>query len=539
VTGLATTFGSGAMTNSIDEIEGAQAILVVGSNTAKTHPQVARRITRALENGAKLVVIDPRRSPLSRRAHIHLDIRPGSDIPLLNAMMRIILDENLADEAFIEMRTENFHALRDMLFRLDLDECAALTGVPLEKIGRAAKMYARAHNAVICYCLGITQHICGTDNVQAIANLAMLTGNVEKENTGVDPLRGQNNVQGACDMGALPGVFPGYQPVADAHVRDRFSRAWGTELPEAPGLTATEMSHPGPDNPIRAMFIMGENPMISDPALGLVRQGLGDLEFLAVSDIFLTETAALADVVLPAVTFAEKDGTFTNTERRVQLVRQAIEPLGESKSDLRIISELSRELSYPMEYESSAEVMEEIALLTPIYGGMFHDRLSPWGLQWPCKDRGDGGTPFLHKYSFARGRGRFIPVAHQEPGETPDSAYPLTLITGRNYHQYHTGTMSRKTPRLNRECGEGLLEITPADAEARGIGDGDLVRLRSRRGEIVARASVCHTVNPGTVFMPFHFSESQVNQLTTAARDPLAKCPEYKVCAVDVMRHKP
>ena len=520
------------MTNSINEVENAQVILVSGSNTVKTHPQVARRIFDAMDRGASLIVIDPRRSPLARHAHIHLDIQPGSDISLLNGMMRVILDENLADDAFIEMRTENFHALRDMLYRLDMDEVVATTGVPFEKISRAAKLYARAHNSVICYCLGMTQHICGTDNVQSIANLAMLTGNVEKENTGVDPLRGQNNVQGACDMGALPNVFPGYQPVDNLEIKKRFERAWKVSLPDTPGLTATDMTHPGPSNPIRGMFIMGENPMISDPALGLVRQSLGNLEFLAVSDIFLSETAEIADVVFPAASFAEKSGTFTNTERRAQMVRQAIPPVGECRSDMDIIIALSEKLSYPMPYESAAEVMEEIALLTPIYGGMYYDRLEPWGLQWPCPNRSHPGTPFLHKYNFARGKGRFVPTSHCPPSEVTDIEFPLILVTGRNYHQYHTGTMSRKTPLFNRECKEGLLEINPADAKKLAIRAGEMIRLISRRGTIGVKALITKTVNPGTVFMPFHFSEAPVNLLTVAAKDPIAKCPEFKVCAV-------
>ncbi len=289
------------MTNSIDEVENAQAILVSGSNTIKTHPQVARRIFNALDKGASLIVIDPRRSPLTEHAHVHLDIRPGTDIPLLNGMMRVILDENLAADAFIEMRTENFIALRDMLYRLDMQEIVTITGVSLEKITKAAKLYARAHNSVICYCLGMTQHVCGTDNVQSVANLAMLTGNVEKENTGVDPLRGHNNVQGACDMGALPAVYTGYQSVADPVIREKFAEAWQVDLPEAPGLTVTDMTHGGP---VRGMFIIGENPMLSDPTLGKVKETLEGLDFLAVSDLFLTETASIADVVFPAASQA-------------------------------------------------------------------------------------------------------------------------------------------------------------------------------------------------------------------------------------------
>lgn len=526
--GLATTFGSGAMTNSINEIEDAQVILVSGSNTIKTHPQVARCILNAVDKGASLIVIDPRHSPLTKHAHVHLDIRPGTDIPLINGMMRIILDQNLADDAFIEMRTENFVALRDMLFRLDLKEIVTVTGISLEKMTKAAELYARAHNSVICYCLGMTQHVCGTDNVQSVANLAMLTGNVERENTGVDPLRGHNNVQGACDMGALPAVYTGYQPVGDPANRKKFSEAWQVDLPEETGLTVTDMTHGGP---VRGMLIIGENPMLSDPTLGRVKETLENLDFLAVSDLFMTETAAIADVVFPAASFAEKDGTFTNTERRVQRVRRAIEPLAESRSDQELIIALSERLGYPMLYESAAEVMEEIALLTPIYGGIYYDRLESWGLQWPCPDRSHPGTQFLHKYNFARGRGHFVPTLHRPPSEPTDAEYPLILITGRSYHHFHTGTMSRKSPLFNRECREALLEVHPLDAATYGVRSGEKVRLRSRRGEITIKVEVTETVNPGSVFTTFHFAEAPVNFLTVSAKDPTAKCPEFKVCA--------
>jgi formate dehydrogenase major subunit/formate dehydrogenase alpha subunit len=540
VAGLATTFGSGAMTNSINEIENAQVILVSGSNTSTTHPQIARRILAAVDKGAKLIVIDPRRTTMAERAHLHLALRPGSDIPLVNAMMRVILNENLIDDVFIEMRTENFIALREALYELDMDEMCSVTGLSMEQISRAAKLYARAHKGVICYCLGVTQHVCGTDNVQAYANLAMLTGHVEQEDTGVDPLRGQCNVQGACDMGALPNVFPGYQPVTDASIREKFEQAWKAALPSSPGLTLLDMTHGGPDGPIRGMYIMGENPMLSDPTLGKVRKTLENLEFLVVSDLYLTETAQLADVVLPAASFAEKDGTITNSERRVQLLRRAIPPIDGCRTDADIIIDLANRLGSIMEYESMAEVMEEIAQLTPIYGGIFHDRLeSVWGLQWPCPERSHPGTPYLHKHSFTRGRGQFVPALYQPPSEETDEEYPLMLITGRNYYQYHTGTMSRKSQRLNRECSEGALEINPTDAEAMGIRTGDLLRVSSRRGAVEIKTEVTARVSPGMVFATFHFAETPINVLTVEARDPVAKCPEYKICAVRIEKVHP
>ncbi len=533
--GLATTFGSGAMTNSINEIENAEVILATGSNTTEAHPQVARRMLAAVDRGAKLIVIDPRRIRLAEFAHIHLDIRPGTDIPLLNAMMRIIIDQNLVDDLFIDMRTENYHQLRDMLYRIDLEETAKTTGVPLERIKEAARVYARARKAVICYCLGITQHISGTRNVQSLANLAMLTGNVEKEDTGVDPLRGQNNVQGACDMGALPNVFPGYQSVGNLDFREKFEAAWQVRLPEKTGLTLMEMTHCGAEGLIRGMFIMGENPMLSDPVLSKVEDTLANLEFLAVSDIFLTETAKFAHVVFPAASFAEKTGTFTNSERRVQMVRRAIDPVGHCRTDADIIMGISERMGYPMGHESPVEIMEEIAMLTPIYGGMHHDRLeSGWGLQWPCWDRGHPGTPFLHKYYFTRGRGRFIAAEHDPPSELPDKEYPFLLITGRTYHHYHTGTMTRKCSLHNRECGEALLQINGGDAGRLGVRGGDILRVTSRRGVIRITAEISDVVKPGMIYTSFHFSESPINALCIDTWDPLANCPEYKVCAVKI-----
>jgi formate dehydrogenase major subunit/formate dehydrogenase alpha subunit len=371
----------------------------------------------------------------------------------------------------------------------------------------------------------------------------MLTGHVEQEFTGVDPLRGQSNVQGACDMGALPTVLPGYQPVADPAVRARFARAWGVELPARPGLTVLDMTHP-PDGEegkgLKAMYIMGENPALSDPDLGHVRAALGRLDFLVVADIFLTETARLADVVFPAASFAEKTGTITSSERRVQLMRQAIAPVGSAWPDYRIIIELSRRLGYAMDYETPAEIMEEICLLTPIYGGMYHDRLDNGeGLQWPCPDRAHGSTQYLHKYSFTRGRGRFEPAGHTPPAEKADAEYPFILVTGRVYHQYHTGTMTRRSGLHSREYSRPLIEINPADASALGLRAGEAVRVASRRGDCTFSVQVTDRVAPGHLFTTFHFAESPVNLLTGAASDPVAQCPEYKVCAVRIERNGP
>ncbi len=527
------------MTNSIGELEDCDVILITGSNTTETHPQIGRNIIKAIDKGAKLLVIDPRKTDIARQAHIHLALRPGTDIALINAMMRIIIDENLADDLFISMRTENFITMRDYLHRLDLDELAAITGIQLERIRKAACIYARSSKSVICYCLGITQHTCGTDNVQAIANLAMLTGNVEKKQSGVDPLRGQNNVQGACDMAALPAVLPGYQNLADDKVRKAFQDVWRCEIPATPGKSLTEMTHGWEKGDIRAMFIMGENPALSDPQLSRVERTFKQLDFLAVSDIFLTETAKFADVVFPAASFAEKGGSITNSERRVQLCRPAIAPINDCRPDSHIIMELGRRLGCPgMDFDSDAEIMEEICLLTPIYGGMYHDRLAEnHGLQWPCWDRSHPGTEFLHKYYFARGKGQFTITRHQEPYENPGKKYPFTLVTGRgSYHHYHTATMTRNSKRLVREYPQAMLEISAEDCKKLNLRNGETVELSSKRGTVRITTQITDRVKAGTVFSSFHFFEVPINQLTVAAMDPRSKCPEFKVCSAQLKK---
>ncbi len=527
------------MTNSIGELQGADVLLVTGSNTTETHPQIARNILEGVDRGAKLIVIDPRKTELARQAHVHLALRPGTDIALVNGIMRSIIDENLADDLFISMRTEQYEKLRDYLFRLNLDEIAAITGIGLSTIRKAAKIYARSSNAVICYCLGVTQHTCGTDNVQAVANLAMLTGNIEKAYGGVDPLRGQNNVQGACDMAALPAVLPGYQGLDNIDARRRFQQVWNCDIPQTPGLSLTEMTHSGAEGDIRAMYIMGENPVLSDPHLKRVETTLKQLDFLAVSDIFLTETAALAHVVFPAASFAEKGGTITNSERRVQLCRKAIPPIGKCRADGHIIMELGRRLNCPgMDFTSNAEIMEEISLLTPIYGGMHYDRLEEnWGLQWPCWNRDHPGTKFLHKHNFTRGKGQFTITRHREPAETVETKYPFTLVTGRgSYHHYHTATMTRNSRRLVREYPEALLEINEKDSRALQLQPGEPVEVHSRRGSVRVKTVVTDRVQPGTVFTSFHFWEVPINQLTVDAMDSRSKCPEFKVCSVNIKK---
>jgi formate dehydrogenase alpha subunit len=535
VAGLAASFGSGAMTNSIAELEDTDCILVIGSNTTENHPVISTFIKRAVRLKNKtLVVIEPRRIDLVRHAALWLRQRPGTDIAVINGMMNLIIQENLHDRAYIAERTENFEALKETVAKYTPEYVEQISGVPAADLRRAARLYGQAKAAAIVYAMGITQHTVGTDNVKSLANLAMLCGNIGIEGGGVNPLRGQNNVQGACDMGGLPNVFSGYQPVADANARAKMEAAWGVKnLPDKPGLTMTEMVPAMSKGTFKALYIVGENPVVSDPDSDHLVKAFQQLDFLVVQDIFLTETARLADVVLPATTFAEKEGTFSNTERRVGRVRQAIPPVGDSWPDWRIIVELSRRLGYPMDYADPEAIFEEIRQVTPSYAGITYARLdTEGGLQWPCPTTDHPGTVYLHRGQFARGKGAFFAIDHRDPAEMPDAAYPLVLTTGRVLYQYHTGTMSRRAPGLEEKAPECRVEIAAADAIDYGIKDGDPVRLRTRRGEIVARAQISPKAVAGTIFVPFHYFEASANKLTIAALDPVAKIPEYKVCAI-------
>lgn len=525
------------MTNSIHEIAGADFILAIGTNTTESHPIISLQVRKALqEKGARLVVADPRKTEMAELADVHIQHRPGSDLALLNAMAHVIINEGLADTEFIAGRTEGFAEFAQGVAEYTPEYTEQVTGVPAETIRQVARAYATAERSAILYTMGITQHICGTDNVLAIANLAMAAGKVGRESTGVNPLRGQNNVQGACDMGGLPDVFPGYQKVTDPASREKFQQAWGVTLPPAPGLTVGEMMQAAHRGQVKGMYIIGENPVLSDPDANHVVEALENLDFLVVQDIFLSETARLADVVLPAASFAEKDGTFTNTERRVQRVRKAVEPPGQALPDWQVICRLSALMGYPMGYDHPADIMREIARVTPSYGGISYERLEAGGLQWPCPTPDHPGTPILHREKFSRGLGKFHGVHHIPPGEQPDAEYPLVLTTGRRLYHYHTGTMSRRAQGLEEICPEERLELNPRDAERFGIADGDHVRVLSRRGEIEITARITDRVQPGLVFASFHFWEAAVNKLTNAIYDPKAKIPELKVCAVQVKK---
>jgi len=537
VAGLARAFGSGAMTNSIEELRRASLVFVIGSNTTECHPVIGILIRQAVVSGdSKLIVADPRRISLAKIASLHLQQRPGTDVALINAMMNVIIKEGLEDRDFIEQRTEDFDKLKEEVSAMSPDMASKITGIPAEDIREAARLYAGASSASIVYSMGITQHTTGTDNVLSLANLAMLTGNVGKECTGVNPLRGQNNVQGACDLGALPNVYSGYQAVNDPSIKDKFESAWSAELSDQPGLTVVEIMQAAAEGGIRGLYIMGENPMLSDPDINHVADALKAVEFLVVQDVFLTETAEQADVVLPSCSFAEKDGTFTNTERRVQRVRKAISPPGEAREDWRIICEVANRMGYPMSYDDASAIQDEIASLTPIYGGIAYDRLEDVGLQWPCPDREHAGTKFLHEGRFTRGKGKFHAVSFLPPKEMPDEEYPLILTTGRMLEHWHTGTMSRRCDVLNDLVPHGTLEINPDDASAIGIKNGEKVIVSSRRGRIEVPAGIMDRIKIGTVFLAFHFREHPANALTIAALDPIAKIPEYKACAVNVQK---
>ncbi len=538
VAGLARAFGSGAMTNSIEELRRTPLIFVIGSNTTECHPVIGIFIRQAVMSGnTTLIVADPRRIPLASIAHVHLRHRPGTDVALINAFLNVILEEGLEDRDFIAQHTEGFDAIRGRIGWYTPERVAAITGTPADQIRHAARLYASAPGAAVVYSMGITQHVTGTDNVLALANLAMATGNVGRECTGVNPLRGQNNVQGACDMGALPNMYPGYQPVTDPGAREKFEHAWQVSLPGAPGLTMMEMIRAAHERTLRGMYIMGENGMLSEPDIGHVREGLESLDFLVVQDIFLTETAQLADVVFPAACFAERAGSVTNTERRVQRLAPAVAPPGQAREDWRILCEVATRMGYAMSYPSHEAITDEIASLTPIYGGITHDRLGAPGLQWPCPTRDHPGTKFLHAGgNFTRGKGKFHPVDYLDPAEQPDEAFPFILTTGRILEHYHTGSMSRRSLVLDDRVPHGCLELHPEDAAALNIEHNEQVRVESRRGRIELPANITDRVPRGTLFVAWHFAEHPANALTIAALDPVAKIPEYKVAAARVCK---
>jgi formate dehydrogenase alpha subunit len=535
VAGLRLSFGSGAMTNTVDDLLNAQAILVTGSNTTENHPIIGLRIREAVARGAKLILFDPRQIQLSQIATLWARQKPGTDVAWINGLLHVIVRDGLVNREFVASRTEGFEAVEKLVAAYTPERVASITGVPAETIVEAARLYATAERASIVYSMGITQHTTGVDNVRSLANLAMITGQIGRSGTGVNPLRGQSNVQGACDMGALPNFFPGYQDVASADVRAKFAKAWGAEITGVPGLTVTEMLPAALDGRIKAMFVMGENPILSDADLTHVEQALESLDFLVVQDIFLTETAKLAHVVLPASSYAERDGTYTNTERRVQLTQPVVRAPGGARRDWEILCEISTALGYPMHYASTAEINAEMRFLTPSYAGISFARLEAGAqLQWPCPSEDHPGTPILHREKFTRGLGAFHPVEYHPAAEETDASYPVVLTTGRMLEHYHTGTMTRRSQGLDGLVPGPFVEVNGEDAKRMSVVDGDPVRVTSRRGSIVLPAKVGTRVDSGVLFIPFHFWEAAANVLTNPASDPLAGIPEFKVCAVRV-----
>jgi formate dehydrogenase major subunit/formate dehydrogenase alpha subunit len=550
VAGLAASFGSGAMSNSMDDVsQKAAAFFVIGSNTTEQHPVFGTMLRRAVRfRGAKLIVADPRHIDLCDFATIHLQQKPGTDIALLNGLMYIILDKGWEAKDFIAGRTENFDEFKATVMEYPPTRVSEITGVPVNQLYEAAELMAASKPMAVMWAMGITQHIKGVRNVMSLANLQMLLGNMGVPGGGVNPLRGQNNVQGACDMGGLPNVYPAYQPVTSEEAQKKFQEAWGRTSNTEVGLTVTEMIPGVLDNKIRALYILGEDPVMSDPDTNHIRECLEKVDFLVLQEIFPSETSAYADVLLPGVSFAEKTGTFTNTERRVQMVRKAIEPLGDAKPDWWITTEIAKRilagtpgllpLNGPFagwDYPDTSAIMDEINALTPSYSGITHARLEAGErLQWPCPTKEHNGTPILHVDKFARGMGRFSPIDHIPPAEEPSDDYPYVMSTGRVLYHWHGGQMTRRSKGIMQVYGEALIEVNPEDGAKLGLNGQTKVRVTSRRGSIEAQAWVTDRVPPGMVYANFHFPEASANELTQAVLDPVAKIPEYKVTAVKV-----
>lgn len=532
--GLAAAFGSGAMTNSIAEIEGADCVLVIGSNTTEAHPLISHRVFRAKLNGAHLIVVDPRKIQLSLQADMHVRLNFGTDVAFINGIMHAILANNWHNREFIEERTEGFAELQKHLDQYTPERASEICGVPPQDIVRVAQIYANSERSTILYTLGITEHSHGVDNVKSVANLAMLTGQIGRVSTGVNPLRGQNNVQGACDMGALPNVYPGYQVVTDDSVRKKFEQAWQAELSPRVGYTIPDMMDRLTDGSLKALYILGENSVMSDPNTNHVTHALRSAEFLVVQDIFLTETAQLAHVVLPGACWAEKDGTFTSTERKFQRVRKAVDPPEGAVPDWQIISRIGSRLGLNMNYQSAEEIFQELASLSPAFAGISYERLQSGAIQWPCPSPDHPGTPFLHQGKFTRGRGLFHVIHYRPSEELPDAEYPYLLTTGRRYAHYHTRTMTGRCPALHKEFPAPFAQIHHLDAQRLGLKDGDSAKVVSRRAEIVTPVRPGEIVPEGAVFMDFHFARANPNELLGTSLDPVSKTPDYKVCAVQM-----
>lgn len=528
------------MTNAIDDItQDSDVIMLVGTNPEVAHPVLGMQIRKAVEAGARLIVVDPRDIGLTAQADVHLKLRPGTNVAFANGVVHILIERGLVDRAFVEGRTQGFDELAAMVADYTPERVAQICNIDVNDLIHAALLYGQAKRAPILYCLGVTEHSTGTDGVMALANMALVCGKLGRPGCGVNPIRGQNNVQGACDMGASPMDLTGYQKVENPEARAKFEAAWGVALPPTQGIKATEAFMAMVDGRVKGAFIFGEDPVRTDPDTHHVIHALESLEFLVVDDLFLTETAKYADVVLPGRAFAEKEGAFTNTERRIQRVRKAVEGPQGTRLDTDIFTELMNLMGYPQPHLTPAQVMDEIAALTPSYGGVSHARLDDEsnggrGLQWPCPSADHPGTPILHVGAFTRGKGLYSTAEYRASAELPDEQYPLMLTTGRVLSQYNACAMTGRTAGIDEIEGSSFIEINTRDAERLGIADGQRVRVRSRRGSIESTARVSGKTSPGETWMPLHFQDGNCNWLTNAALDPIAKVPEFKVCAVCV-----
>ena len=540
VAGLATTFGSGAMTNGFDSIKEADYIFCIGSNNMEAHPLFGRKLIQAQKNGAKLVVLDPRYTPTAKIADEYVQFKTGTDVALMNAMIKVIIDNELQDDEFIKNRTKGFDELKETVQKYDLETVSEITHISPETIEELAIEYAKADKAAIVYSLGITEHSHGADNVMSTANLAMLTGNIGRQGTGVNPLRGQNNVQGACDMGALPSDYVGYRKVADQETTDWFNEYYGTNLPAKPGLTLVEMMNAAHSGDLKVLYIHGEDPVLSDADIKHTKEALANLDMLIVQELFMTDTAQCADVVLPAAGWGEQEGTFTNGERRVQCLHKAQEPPEGAMLDWKIMEEIAVRMGVPREkfhYESAEEIFEEIRECAPIFAGMNRERLdTPEALHWPCPSVDDPCQPLMHKDKFAHpdGLGIFQALEHRGPVEVPDEEYPLLLTTTRVLFHYHAA-MTRRCKTLDNEVKTGFIEINTEDAKELGIINNEIVKASSRRGEIEIPARVTDDIKKGIVNIPMHFTECAANMLTNSdSFDPKCKMVELKACAIKV-----
>ncbi len=533
--GLTNSFGIGAMTNSIEEISNAAGILALDIDLTVTHPIIGLKVKNAVRNGAKLLVVSTRGIDLNRFASLWLQIKPETEVALLMGMMKVIIDEGLLDSDYIEKHCKDFDLLKKSLEVLSLENIEEITGVSAGKIVEAAKIYATSSPATILYGTDFVRSGNGTDGVSAVANLAMLTGNIGKVSSGICPLVAQNNAQGACDMGALPDYYPGYQPVSDASIKEKFESIWGCSLNPSQGLSFTEILDAASRKEIKALYIIGSNPVLGELDVDKVKESLKALEFLVVQDVFLTETAEMAHVVLPATTFAEKEGTFTNTERRIQRVRKAVDSAGDSRHDWKIICQLAQAMGKEgFTFDTPSKIMEEIASLTPIYGGILYNRLEDVGLQWPCPNKQSEGTPVLHSETFIEGKGQFVSLEYRQSSKKTDDNYPLTLILGRSLYYTQTGTLARKVDGLVMLRGDETVEINTEDASSLQIEEGERVKVISQHGEVAAKATITDTLLKGTVFMVFPLVDNQDGLLTKPDTDPVYKLPKYTPCNIRI-----